>query len=71
MIKGGERRHQETAPQTMVRSALHNILQDAWTDVHALGQTAVAGSCSYECFEQGQSVAENLTLTGKGQPWET
>lgn len=30
--------------------------------------TAVAGSSSSVCFEQGQAVAQNLTLTGKGQP---
>lgn len=47
---------------------LHNLSWDSWTNVHPLSQAAVAEFCSYVYFEQGQSVAQNLTLTGKEQP---
>ena len=54
-------------PQSMV-IGLHHLSRDSWTNIHPLSQTAVAGSCSYVCFEHGQSVAQNPTLTVKGQP---
>lgn len=41
---------------------LHNLSQGSWTNVHPFSQAAVAGSCSYACFEQGQSVAQNEGL---------
>lgn len=47
---------------------LNNISWDSCTNVYPLSQTAIAGPCSCVSFEQGHSVAQNLTLTGKRKP---